>query len=41
MFKVTPREYLAMLQEQHAEFQCDPLSLRKAITFCVFANHIS
>jgi hypothetical protein len=39
-FAILPRDYLHMLQEQHAEYSADPLSLRKAIAVSMFANHI-
>jgi hypothetical protein len=40
-FSLSPKEYLAMLQDQIAEYEKEPLSLRKAITVSVFANHLS
>jgi hypothetical protein len=39
-FSLSPKEYLAMLQDQLAEYEKEPLALRKAITVSVFANHI-
>lgn len=39
-FDVSPRDYLTMLHEQHAEYRAQPLSLRKAIAVLLFANHI-
>jgi len=40
-FKITPRDFLGMLQELHAEYRADPLSLRKAIAVSMFASHLS
>jgi hypothetical protein len=39
-FNISPREYLAMAEEAHAEFKSDELSLRRLITSCTFANHL-
>jgi hypothetical protein len=40
-YAISPHDYLIMLQEQHAEYSADPLSLRKAIAVSMFGNHIS
>jgi hypothetical protein len=39
-FGLLPSEYLAMLNEVYAEFRSDDMSIRRAITCCVFANHL-
>jgi len=39
-FNISPRDYLVMVVEAHAEFKSDELSLRRLITCCTFANHL-
>lgn len=39
-FSLSPSDYLQILEDQLAEYTADPLSLRKAISLCLFANHI-
>jgi hypothetical protein len=39
-FGLSPTDYLQIVREQHSDFKADPLSLRKAISVTILANHI-
>lgn len=39
-FGLNPDEWLQMLIDAHGEYNLEPLSIRKAVVCCVFANHL-
>jgi hypothetical protein len=39
-FGLDPTDWLLFLTESHEDYRQDPLSLRKAVACCVFANHL-
>jgi hypothetical protein len=39
-FAISPSDYLTLLKEELADFQREPLSIKRAITVSLFANHI-
>jgi hypothetical protein len=39
-FGLEPSEYLEFLSESYEEYCRDPLSVRKAVVCCIFANHL-
>src|ERR1700722_16262134 len=39
-FGFNPSDYLGLLDDSHDEYRREPLSIRRAVVCCIFANHL-